>query len=332
MNSAQKELSTKSAALVKSRNHLLEVLTSLENSGSEEGIYQGRSNPNRETEAYLLLDGRLNLTERHKEDLCSRFITFNTVYKECLERYTTRNNLNSSINSSEVERIERIDSIAVQYALGVLLSDFHLKLHGIIAQGTGIAVAAVLTGVITIDQALEGHMDLCVTENPENACCSEKNPNAVFLNCPIMTPVEVVKSLKGFVNPKQVVIYPGQINKLENLAFYDEKLFTWVEMNINDQPIESIIRAFAKLYPLGVKYNPNKFFAGKEQKVALPTYPFENETYKVSFQEELTNHDLASASLEQKKLLKPDSYYSLSDSERRSCRDELANDLKKFAI
>ena len=339
MNNAQKELSTKFAALVKSRNHLLEVLASLENSGSREGTYQGRSNPNRETEAYLVLDGQLQLNASHKEDLCSRFITFNTAYKECMERYSTLSNL----NNAEADRIKRIDSFAVQYALGVLLSDFHLKLHGIIALGTGVAVAAVLAGLISIDQALEGLMDSCLTENAD---CLEKNHRAVFLNCPIMTPAGIVeeffnmsieaegdiKSLNGFVNPKQVVLYPGEINKLMNLAFYDEKLFTWVELNINDQPLESIIRAFAKLYPLGVKYNPNKFLAGRERKVALPTYPFENETYKVSFQEELTFNDVNSTSLEQKRLFKLDTNYSLSDNERRSCCDKLANDLKKLAI
>lgn len=335
MNNAQKELNTKCAAIVKSRQHLLELLSSFENSGSLEGTYEGRSNPNRETEAYLVLDGNMKLVADAKFDLCSRFVAFNTAYKECLDRSVTLNNLKR-------EEEERIESFAVQYALGVLLSDFDLKIYGIIAQGTGIAAAAVLAGLISLDQALEQLIDNTMTENAGHA---ENNKNVVYLNCPILTSSgvieeylnisikaeESIKDLNGFVGKKQVIIYPGQLDNLKNQEIYDDKLFTWIEMNLSEHPVEAIITAFARLYTLGTRYNPNKCFAGKEKKVTLPTYPFENEIYKISVQEELTVQNSAST-ISHNKLLKLDTNYALSDLETRSSFNELATDLKKLVI
>ena len=109
-------------------------------------------------------------------------------------------------------------------------------------------------------------------------------------------------------------------------------MFNWVEMNIGENAVKSIITAFAKLYTLGTRYNPNKFSTGKEKKVALPTYPFENETYKISFQEKAVDLEVNSAAAEQKGLLKMDRYYILSDMERKSSCNGLANDLKKLII
>ncbi|BAH06470.1 type I polyketide synthase [Clostridium kluyveri] len=336
VNSAQKELITKTAAVVKSRAHLLEVLTSLENGSSIEGVYKGRSHPNRENQAYLMLDDNIKIFEDCKHDLCSRFAAFDTAYRECMDIY-------KELKNGYSEEIEPIDSFAVQYALGVLLNDFDLNICGIIAQGTGILTAAVLTGLINLEQALGQLIHISVIEDGNY---SKSNENAVYLNYPILTPsgaieefldipikvIENIKSLDGFVNKDQVVIYPGKVDKIKNKEFYDDRLFNWVEMNINENAVESIITVFAKLYVLGARYNPNKFSTGKEKKVALPTYPFENETYKISFQEKAVDLELNSAAAEQKGLLKMDRYYTLSDMERKSSCNGLANDLKKLII
>nr|WP_319000947.1 polyketide synthase [Clostridium estertheticum] len=105
------------------------------------------------------------------------------------------------ITEGQAEAIRKAEAFSTEYALGVLLSRFDLKIYGMIAQGTGIAAAAVLTGLITLDQAI-------------------------------------------------------------------------IDMNINDNQVESIITVFAKLYTLGSRYNPSKLFYVIEKKVPLPTYPF----------------------------------------------------------
>ncbi|APC40563.1 type I polyketide synthase [Clostridium estertheticum] len=342
MNNAQKELSTKSASIVRSREHLLEVLTSFENGESIEGTFDGRSNPNRETQAYLILDGNLEITKDNKHELCMRFVAFNTAYKQCTDRYEIYK------NHSNFED-KRIEAFATEYALGVLLSSFDLKIYGMIAQGTGIAAAAVLTGLITLDQAIKELTGNSILENT----IDKGDNNAVYLNCPILTPTGVVedvldisinvekniKDLNEFVIKNQVVIYPGNINEIKNSEFYDAKLFNWVDMNINDNPVESIITVFAKLYTLGSRYNPSKLFSVMEKKVPLPTYPFENETYKVTLQEEyiasectakeVVSKGLVLDNIEKKGLLKIDTNYTLSDIEKESNCKDLANDLKK---
>lgn len=334
MNSNQKELSTKNAAIVESKEHLLEVLTYLENDeGIDEGIYKGRSNPNRQTEAYLVLDGNIKNIESYKEDLCSRFDIFNTAYKECMERC---NRIKTIIS----EKVVDFEAFAVQYALGVLLSNFEMNLYGIIAQGTGIIAASVLTGKINLNQALEEIFDIRIMDNYDT---SDNNKNAVYLNCPILTSLGVledifniykngdenIKSLNGFVNKNQVIIYPGSINEIKNKEFYDDKLFHWIEMDISRNPVKSIMTAFAKLYTLGIRFNPGKFFKGNVKKVMLPTYPFENETYKVSFEEELTYKETDSVLVPQRGLLKMEMKHTLSDSEKKLIFTQLNNDIVK---
>jgi len=333
MNNAQKELSNKTASIIKSREHLIEVLTSLENGENTYGTFDGRSNPNRETQAYLILDGNIKNAKDYKQDLCMRYATFNKAYKECMDKYETLKN-----NNSFEEK--RIDSFATQYALGVLLSNFDLKIYGIIAEGTGIAAAAVLAGLISLENAL---MQLIDNNIIDNDGIFENNKRAVYINCPILTPAGVIedvlnirindeeniRELNGFVNKKGVVIYPGSIDEIINKEFYDDKMFTWVEMNINENPVESIITAFAKIYTLGTRYNPNKLFSGKENKVTLPTYPFENETYKVAFQEGLTAKESGLDIIEKKGLVKLITNHTLTDIEKISSCKKLTNDLKK---
>jgi acyl transferase domain-containing protein len=162
----------------------------------------------------------------------------------------------------------------------------------------------------------------------KNDTSADNIKNAVYLNCPILTTSGIIEEK---LDIHGVVIYPGNIKQIENSELFDDKLVTLVEMNINENPVESIITALAKIYTLGSRYNPNKLVTGMEKKVTLPTYPFENETYKVSFEEEVTldNSDLDNTS--QKKMLKIDINHTLSDVERKSSSNELANDLKMFS-
>lgn len=333
MNNTQKELSTKTAAIVKSREHLLEVLTSFENGELTKETFYGRSNPNRETQAYLILDGNIKITKECKHDLCHRYDIFNIAYKECMDMYET-------LGNAEDEKGKRIEAFAIQYALGVLISDFDLKIYGMIASGTGIAAAAVLAGLVNIEQAIK---QLIGNNIIENGSKYERSKGEVYINCPILTPSgvieelldiplndeEKIKDLNGFVDKGQVVIHLSNIDEIKDKEFYNDKLCTFVEMNVNENPVESIIKAFAKLYTLGTRYNPNKLFSSIEKKVTLPTYPFENETFKVSFHEELTNEELFLEITEKKGLVKLNTNNTLTEIEKISNGKDLANDLKK---
>ncbi|OCA98106.1 hypothetical protein BGS1_24580 [Clostridium beijerinckii] len=332
MNNSQKELSTKNSAVIESREHLLEILTHLINDEDSECIYKGRSNPNRQTEAYLILDGNIKKVEKLKEDLSLRFEVFNTAYKECLTL---------APKSISNEKTLDFENFAVHYAIGVLLSNFEMKLYGIIAEGIGVLAASVLIGEMNLKQALEQILGTIETRKDDNL---EGDKNAVFLNCPILTSSGVLKdtfnisrnddknirSLNGFVNKNQVIIYPGNLNEINNKEFYDDKNFNWIDVDISRDSVKSILSAFAtKLYTLGVRFNPSKLLKGDVKKVMLPTYPFENETYKVSFEEELTYKEADHISMQRSGLRRMEMKHVLSESEKRSISNQLSIDIGK---
>ncbi|CUU48522.1 type I polyketide synthase [Clostridium beijerinckii] len=333
MNNSQKELSTKNSAVVESREHLLEILADLISDKDSECIYKGRSNPNRQTEAYLILDGRIKNVEKLKEDLSLRFDIFNIAYKECLTLAS------KSISN---EKTSDFESFAVHYAIGVLLSNFEMKLYGIIAEGegTGVLAASVLNGKINLRHALEQILGTIEAREDE---ILEDDKNVAYLNCPILTSSGVledalnisqnddknIRNLNGFVNKNQVIIYPGNLDEVKNKEFYNDKNFNWIGMDISRDSVKSIISTFAKLYTLGVRFNPSKLFKGNVKKVMLPTYPFENETYKVSFEEELTYKESDHISMQRSGLRRMEMKHILSESEKRSISNQLSIDIGK---
>jgi hypothetical protein len=215
-----------------------------------------------------------------------------------------------------------------------------MKLYGIITEGTGIIAASVLTGKINLNQALKQIFDIKIMDNGNT---SEDNKKAVYLNCPILTSSGVlddvfnisqnsderIRSLNGFVNKNQVIIYPGDFNEVKNKEFYDDKNFNWICMDINRDSVKSIMAAFAKLYILGIRFNPSKFFKGNIKKIMLPTYPFENETYKVFFEEELAYKEADFSPIQRNGLRKMEMKNTLSNSEKRLISSHLAMDIEK---
>lgn len=70
------------------------------------------------------------------------------------------------------------------------------------------------------------------------------------------------------------------------------EVFLQLNIKANTEVTEKeILTLLAELYTLGVAYNPRNIYPAYVAKAALPTYPFENSTYKVSFQENLEQYD-----------------------------------------
>lgn len=126
-----------------------------------------------------------------------------------------------------------------------------------------------------------------------------------------------------------MIIYPGNLDEVKNKEFYNDKNFNWIGMDISRDSVKSIISTFAKLYTLGVRFNPSKLFKGNVKKVMLPTYPFENETYKVSFEEELTYKESDHISMQRSGLRRMEMKHILSESEKRSISNQLSIDIGK---
>ncbi|MNC17627.1 hypothetical protein D3C75_655150 [compost metagenome] len=56
---------------------------------------------------------------------------------------------------------------------------------------------------------------------------------------------------------------------------------------LEHDPVENLLRAMAELYVLGVPFDPAGLSVPSGRTLTLPTYPFENATYKASFEDEI---------------------------------------------
>ncbi|MBC2578806.1 type I polyketide synthase [Clostridium sp. DJ247] len=357
MNNGQKELAYKSALVVKSKEDLLNLLKSIECGKTEKEVYNGRSNPNRETLSHLLLDGTLVLSSMEVDKLRGRFEAFNNAYGKCLKEYENVKGYNLTSN----ELHEKINIFSAEYSLGLLLIDLGIKLESIIAKGIGILSAAALTGKISINQAIN-----IIIENINYKNEHRKEANNLYVKCPVVTPIGIIpndeetlvfikKALKEdklcnkcneLIRKNEVLIYLGNSN---NILGEISKLGiqgTLIYENITVNSEEAFLIALAKLYVIGVGYNPRSIYPKDIIKSPLPTYPFEYAEYKVSFNDmealselsksievDITNNKLLNSEIEKQHidlvgLVKISSQPMLSKNEKRASYEKLSFDFK----
>ncbi|WP_010681245.1 type I polyketide synthase [Acetivibrio cellulolyticus] len=291
-NISQKEQSLKTAAVIKSRGNLLSVLSAIEN-GSEQGdIIKGRSNPNRQTLAHVIMDGGLMLCNEEIELLSTRFAVFKSAYRDC------KNKILEGIGSNSGSGIkEKVESIAVQYAVGMLLEHLGVTPKCIIGQGMGILAGIMLTGLATFKNIAEFLLGKGIQIN------NSEDKAEICWKCQVITPLGTISRIEdsisyaeasinnnstftaGFegVNNNDALICCGCSSTLISIISalgYGKQI---IELKFSE---ESIIGALAKLYVSGVDFNPAKLYNGTQRRIPLPTYPFENAEYKVTFKDE----------------------------------------------
>ncbi|QWU17696.1 Acyl transferase domain-containing protein [Paenibacillus sophorae] len=287
MNLSQKELSFKAAAVIKSKEHLASILSAVENGETFTEISRGRSNPNRSTPVHLMLDGKKTVSGIELEALSARFPGFGSAYRKAKQE-----------SGDGGEGIERF---AVQYAVGSLLIDLGIRPAGILAEGTGILAALVLTGQLSLRQAA-----LFIRDGKEQPS-ETPSGGEELVKCPVITPSGAInrhltgglwpfvteafgrkleeKDYKEALSAGDVLLYPG--SHFINLPISNSNEVQAVNLSMDVDAVENMLRGMAKLYVLGVPFDPAGLFSSHERKILLPTYPFANETYKVSFEEEV---------------------------------------------
>jgi acyl transferase domain-containing protein/acyl-CoA synthetase (AMP-forming)/AMP-acid ligase II/NAD(P)-dependent dehydrogenase (short-subunit alcohol dehydrogenase family)/acyl carrier protein len=302
MNNSQKQLAYKNSLVVDSKQNLLHLLNVIQHGEDAEGLYRGKSNPNRDTTCHLLLDGNIFLSEGEIEKLRSRFEIFHNFYSQCekeIEKIKTFKEVNDEIK-------QKIKIFSVEYALGCVFADLEIKFESIIARRTGILSSAVLIGELSIREAIVMIVDEVNLENQ----LDNDNRNIHF-RCTVVTALGILNinedkssfikkalsidklsyELRDIVKKNEVIVYLGASKLIEKeiAEFSIEEVF--LQGDITVYPERELLALLAKLYTLGVAYNPRNIYPKGILKTPLPTYPFENSAYKVSFEEDMDQYD-----------------------------------------
>ncbi|WP_265442815.1 type I polyketide synthase [Acetivibrio straminisolvens] len=334
MNHSQKEMTYKAAVVTDSREHLLNVLSKIEADSESPEIIRGSSNPNRLTPLNLIFDSSFELPEADICEISKRFSGFKEAYDKCMQTFK-----DIGYTGKDSRNAKDIESFALQLAFGMMLKSFEISIKSIICEGTAVLAGAALTGILSIRQAAEFLMNK--THCPDIG--DESNDaDGTLIKCPIITSLGIInrensqrliKNLTEAIDEKlsreaclellidrDAVVYLGNRESVRNMfEAMKIKNLQWLEIDIDKAPVESILAMMAKLYTIGVSFNPSELSINISRRVILPTYPFENSEYKISFEED------SEISLKKLKVIEP-----LESKKIMTGIEELKRDLGKI--
>lgn len=287
MNRSQKELPVKAAAVVTSREHLAGILSAVEEGRSLAEILRGRANPNRTTPVQWVLDGSKALSGQELAAVSARFPVFGLTYREVME---------AAGGASP-----QIECLATQFALGKLLLDAGIRPMAILAEGAGILAALMLTGRITLRQAV-----LFIQDGREPARDSSPIPEGL-VKCAVVIPSGIVdqQSMDGLwpliaesmvnslvladfeqsLEAGDTLLYCGSLRRRDSMSLESICGVQTICLLLEHDPVENLLRAMAELYVLGVPFDPAGLSVPSGRTLTLPTYPFEYATYKAPFED-----------------------------------------------
>jgi acyl transferase domain-containing protein len=313
LSNAQHELMHKAAILVNDRQHLLDTLNAISRGNEGQGIYLGRSNPNRATPVHLVMDGN-PFDKDEVAILAQRFPIFESAYTDCQNHYSQA--LADRDENSPTNLTEQAHTFAVQYALGRLLMSLDLQPTSLLVEGTGILSGACLVGSLTLKQGMAILAQIERGQGSHLVDGSALGQSALLWNCPLVTPAGIIQGtssdhIKELIAPVQtlqrlqaehcrnavstggVYLHLGCSSSIkEQLGILNDPQ-TWIDLSINQQAIYSLLTIFGRLYVAGVRLNTAPLFPKGICKVPLPTYPFEQTTYRVSYMDSNESHKVS---------------------------------------
>ena len=292
MNMGQKEMNYKVATIVKTKKELIDKLTMISTGIEVPLCWKGKSNPNRETTVHLYFDETARFRDEDIQSLGTHFSIFESAYQKCMNEI-----INITSGSQNDKLRDTFKDFAVQYAFGTMLKEFDIKPESIICEGKGVVVAAILTGIISMENAVRWMINRTPLR-PEDEWVESS-----WL-CKVITPAGVldhstIKNIENYltagINNRAVKNYDQFIDKRDLILVMGGQLklghalssYRNVNMIINKEndPVEAILQALGQLYVEGVRFDPGKVSQKDKHRVPLSTYPFEHATYKVSFKE-----------------------------------------------
>ncbi len=302
LSNSQRDLAYKAALVVDNRQHLLDSLNAISSEQNQPNIHINRSNPQRATPIYLVLDSSCLLTPEEAKILCDRYPEFRKAYADC--EFFWRRTLSSSELNNNAVLSEKAHTFAVQYALSNLLMSLKLQPKALLTEGVGILVGSCLSAMFSLQEAmvllanLEGkHINNSIEESRLEA------PLVTAWHCPLVSPVGTFKAAGKFTSGQlqsllqnsealktehyqEVCSEPGAYLYLGNHEFVRQQLnvlddlYTWIDAEKNQPIINSLLTIIARLYTAGVQLNSIGLFPQGLRRVPLPTYPFERKTYQ----------------------------------------------------
>lgn len=328
MNENQKQLYCRLAIIADSKESFMKKLGAAVNDEFAAGMYKYKSNPKREKVCHLIFDGNLKIGKKDIEILQSKYKAFDEAYSKCTEEYENIR----AMTRIEKEDYDKLQAFFLEYSFGVLLKKLEVEIETIAVKGLGIISGAVLTGKISITQAINIILgeNICMDWNSEVKFACPLVTAQGILNCPVGEEILYVldltfendfyNNLSEIVKENQVLLYLGNDSNLKEELLALNLKSELVSENLKGFVEENLLLSLGKLYVLNVGYNPKYIYSTYDiNKVVLPTYPFENKEYKVTFEKNVcANFDIK----------KIDNIITLSPQDKQEAVYKLSRDFK----
>jgi acyl transferase domain-containing protein/acyl-CoA synthetase (AMP-forming)/AMP-acid ligase II len=300
LNGSQRDLAHKAALVVRDRADLMAQLQHLAQGDPVAAGWMARSNPKAATPVYLVLDGVNPYGLSQIEALIADFPALQAICDECTTLHEQAMSQSHALNHQHLDDL--ILTFAVQYGLGRLLMSAEVKPVALLAEGTGVLVAACLLGMLTLKQGIDmlGRLALGRHDGLDQVLHTPGQGSAPW-HCPLLIADAVLQGsdddavvrLGGYLQQprhlgagdlrlsgkgEHAVVHLGGSPQMRQQLGQGEGL-RWVGLGESGSPSERVLSLFAALHLHGVRFNSRPLVRPGARRVMLPTYPFENKAY-----------------------------------------------------
>ena len=293
MNQAQKAFPCKAAFIVQNRQQCLDYLVAIASHQPQPDIAQGRVNPKLTTPISIVLDDTNPLTSEDIKALSQKFSIWQSAYDKCVSLWQ------SFILSPEYA--DKVHNFATQYAYLSWLNSLKIHPKTLLAEGTGMLVAACFNGLLTLEEALaalarlSGDKIVIPTKEPET-----QEPKERVWNCSLITPqgrfnptIEISSiQFSAFIqlggaleisnekpSSKNIYFYLGNSPQLINQCEQNALTYLW-HSNMPSNTIERLLTIVSQLYIAGIDFDVAGLFKPETHHIPLFIYPFDHQTYQ----------------------------------------------------
>ncbi len=300
-NGSQRELAYRTALIVRDRADMLHKLRLVAQGEAGAEVWTRRTNPKAATQVHLVFDGISPYSLAEVEALVAEHPQLQSICDECKGLHQQAMSHSHVLNAQHLE--ELIHNFAVQYGLGRMLMNTELRPTALLAEGTGVLVAACLLGMLTLRQGIEMLGRLAMGRHDGlDTVLQGRDERGEHWHCPLVIADAVLERsddaaavrLAGYLqqprrlSPRDlqlstksehaVVHLGGTPQMRQQLQLADA--VHWIDLGHASHASERLLALFAGLHLHGVRFNPRPLVREGVRRVLLPTYPFENKPYR----------------------------------------------------
>ncbi len=303
LNGSQRELAYRAALVVRDRDDMLQQLAQVASGAPAAQEWIRRTNPKAATQVQLVFDGSSPFDLPEVEALVAEFPQLQALCEQCKALHAEAMTRSHAMNAQHLDGL--IHTFAVQYGLGRMLMRTELRPSVVLAEGTGVLVAACLLGLLTLRQAIEllGRVALGRYDGLDGVLQSREDGGGHW-RCPLVIPDAVLEGsddaavarLTGYLQQprrlearglqlpgkgEQAVVHlGGSAGMRQQLGMAQQG--GWIDLGTAGRPAgERLLGLFASLHLHGVRFDSRPLIREGVRRVLLPSYPFENKPYRV---------------------------------------------------